>query len=272
MCKNVNASISQLFDSCEAPKILGQHLLENHENNSPQTAKNCAKLLKLLNNYLEANKDPTYLNEFEAYCEVLDVQRREKLYSYTTKDAILQRIAESASNPCSRECLLIRLLLEAPVRDDLQVNYLFHARNMIHPPYNISAFSEGEYKHTNFLFDFEYDNTMILLINHTKNIKSYGPQQYIIPENLAMNIRRYALNDPYAIKHYPFIFGKSKHSTCIKRVLVELGYQENGAINFLRRAVAESARQTKDPEKIARTCVQSFHRPSTSKLFYENPN
>lgn len=261
-CIQSNMGIADLFKPYLGPQILQEMI----PGKSVQTVCSCARLLILLNKHLDINGDPKYMLELEAWCQVVESKRRNTMYTYTTRETILKKLHESDISPMSKECLIVRIILEAPVRDDLQVAYIREDN------FGLATNFVGYTNDKNYLFWFEDRPTLILLINRTKNIKLYGPQQYVLPENLSANIKHYAKTDPYAISHAPFIFGLGKHSMWVKGVLKKLGFDEMGAINFLRRAVAESAKQSGDANIIAKTCIESFHRPSTSKLYYENPN
>lgn len=180
-------------------------------------------------------------------------------YINTPKPTItLQEIEEaldkSMMTRISLENVLMRLFLEVPVRDDLQLVFSEHSANTDH----------------NSLY---YDKTKKRWCVHictSKNVgihKKLGPQTYTLSSKLSNLVRDYMIL--HGFPEYPF--GKEKHTCLVGRILKKLGLKnDKRSINLIRIAAANSAKESNDPCQVAEMAQKCLHSVSIAKTLYES--
>lgn len=268
----------QKLEELYSPTI--QELLDLPGNNgksyAPLTKINMAKLLQLINDHLKIRPEiNAILQELITLWSAQDslMKTREDI----TVENVLTALENSTLSKHSKESILVRLMLEVPARDNLQLGLRYDTPA---DPTSFKAWLKNYVNHTikckstrNSLIKAPGNRYIVFIVN-TKNISSYQPRLYPLSHDLSVCISKY-LDEMYPIgipkRGFNYPFGVGKHSKFIGWVLEHIGIKKGKAsINLLRQAVANTARATGDPAKIAKTALDSFHTIQTSVLSYEH--
>lgn len=166
----------------------------------------------------------------------------------------------------SMKYFLMKVFLEVPVRDDLQLR--FASWNEVCDDNTLHA-------------DPESPGRLVVTIRKSKNLKDPMGRRYVLSEQLSRDLHTWITALPQVISLMPngtrfrgctrqFPFGMGKHSRRVGSILKELGFKITGSsINILRRAIAEKAKRG-TAEDIAAAALASLHSVATAHNAYES--
>lgn len=157
----------------------------------------------------------------------------------------------------SKARVILKLYMEVPVRDDLQLRFVptedgitDDEQNYIYIDMSIKRFK--------------------VLIQKSKNVghdKKQKPRQYVLSEELTREVVVFMKRNT-SRKDYPF--GSSKLYRYVGWALGLLGLKKgSGAINIIRRALANEAKE-KGTEEMAEMAYKMCHTTATSAVAYED--
>lgn len=239
---------------------------------APGTKLNLGKMISLLRREINESIPDDGL-ELALTSWLVEDMRRPK----TNEDveSIKNMLNSADLDPLCRGALLVKILLEVPVRDDLQ---LLHIQNL-EPDYEAWVSDMLISAKKNLIFE-ERDASgqktgrWAILIAKTKNIAHRKSRYYLLSPELSAELTQYCEHEGlFSPRSNIYMFGNCKHSRLVGEVLRYIGIKNEtcrGSINLIRQAVANSAKRTGDATIIAKTALNSFHTIATTKLSYEH--
>lgn len=190
--------------------------------------------------------------------EAIYLERMRESIDY---DELALRVETLPKN--SMRYFLMKIFLEVPVRDDMQLRVL-------------KPNEEPDGEDNTLHFD-ETNGRWVVTIRKSKNLKDESGRKYILSEELSIRfsiwiktLAEFCLQTGVLVRgstnRYPF--GIGKHSGLVGRVLGELGFKYKGSnINMIRRAVANKA---KTAQEKAAAALLSLHSVATAQTAYES--
>ena len=211
------------------------------------------RILHFFQDKFEALEYLAALETYEGYKYAFEKNYQNKPRSTDlTEDKIYEALQIFPSD--SFESVFIRMLLEVPVRDDLQ---LFLG--------DFDNFQKLD-KNKNYFLPCPDELVVKVLIQKSKNVgwlKSQKPRLYTLSKTLTRDFLSYLRK-----LHYPTKIWQKKMYRVVGQILTKLNLKESGkAINLLRRAIANSAKEKHMQAEIA---YKALHTPLTSLLYASN--
>lgn len=177
-----------------------------------------------------------------------------------TIEDIEQRLAEFEERRprpwLDKGYILLRIYLEVPVRDDLQLHLVSREDYPgLRVPGRNYIVKEPRRAREGCRFT--------VCLHKSKNMGPGRPLEsatYPLSAELSTLICLWIMENSFAMLHKGPVLGDKSNCRLVKRMLTDLGFETgNRAINFIRIAAANSAKKTNNPQAILDTAKKSLH-------------